>query len=58
MTFLSNKGDGLRTKIFTDGQPHIEVDQEVLDGNHAVLDDLNSIGVHAVHPSMFLCMGR
>ena len=34
MTFLSNKGDGLRTKIFTDGQPHIELDQEVVDGKH------------------------
>jgi predicted kinase len=30
----------------------------VVDDDHAVLDDLNSIGVHAVHPSMFLCMGR
>jgi len=28
----------------------------VVDDDHAVLDDLNSIGVHAVHPSMFLCM--
>jgi hypothetical protein len=70
MTWITNKGEGLRTKIFTDGQPHIELDQEVVDGkhemlrnvlvvddDHAVLDDLNSIGVHAVHPSMFLCMG-
>ena len=29
----------------------------VVDDDHAVLDDLNSIGVHAVHPSMFLCIG-
>lgn len=27
-----------------------------VDDDHAVLDSLNSIGVHAVHPSMFLCM--
>ena len=28
----------------------------VIDDDHKVLDQLNSIGIHAVHPSMFLCM--